>query len=259
MPSLAWVASTSCSGTARAAYRMVGVVLLVEHIATLSFEKSTSSYARGSVEALWPCPHRMLFGAPAGGLEPAGERDEVHPAAGRIAVQLAVAGRQAELSVRDSGQGIPPAFLPDVFAPFRQADSSSQRAHGGLGLGLAIVRHLVELHGGTVGVTSAGVGQGATFTVRLPLVAEGEVTALATAPSRAAATTDAESLPLAGLRVVVVDDQPAILELLEEILTSEGASVRACASAAEALALVRAWRPDVLVSDIAMPLRMATG
>ncbi|NTU80474.1 MAG: PAS domain-containing protein, partial [Chloroflexales bacterium] len=175
------------------------------------------------------------------------------PPGGRIAVQLAVAGRQAELSVRDTGQGISPAFLPEVFAPFRQADSSSQRAHGGLGLGLAIVRHLVELHGGTVGVTSAGVGQGATFTVRLPLVAEGEVSALATAPSRAAATTDGEPFPLAGLRVVVVDDQPAILELLGEILTSEGASIRACTTAAEALALVRAWRPDVLVSDIAMP------
>jgi hypothetical protein len=153
--------------------------------------------------------------------------------------------------VRDTGQGISPVFLPYVFDRFRQADSSSQRAYSGLGLGLAIVRHLVELHGGTVSVASAGEGEGATFTVRLPL-------------ARVSMAEDAEPgsdvdepglqpLPLQGCRVLVVDDQPALRELLAELLGTEGATVEACATAREALGLVRSWRPDVLVSDIAMP------
>ncbi|MEN9937602.1 MAG: hypothetical protein RLZZ387_4181 [Chloroflexota bacterium] len=174
------------------------------------------------------------------------------PAGGSIIVRLARAGNTAELSVCDSGQGIGREFLPFVFDRFRQADSSSQRSYGGLGLGLAIVRHLVELHGGTVEATSAGMGQGATFTVRLPLA----TSALATQPApvvAGAAHADDDPLPLLGRRVLVVDDQRPILELLEDMLASYGATVQACLTAREALAALREWRPSILVSDIAMP------
>ncbi|HEU4326822.1 MAG TPA: PAS domain-containing protein [Roseiflexaceae bacterium] len=172
------------------------------------------------------------------------------PPGGRVAVELMSAGGSAELRVRDTGQGIPADFLPYVFDRFRQADSSSKRIVGGLGLGLAIVRHLVELHGGTVEVASDGPDQGATFTIRLPLTR-----ASAPAPPGADphAEPDGETVPLHGLRVLVVDDQPAIVDLLVELLASDGAVVRACTSAQEALALLRSWRPDLLVSDIAMP------
>jgi PAS domain S-box-containing protein len=175
------------------------------------------------------------------------------PPGGQITIRLALAGRYAELHVRDTGQGIHPDFLPYVFDRFRQADSSSQRPHGGLGLGLAIVRHLVELHGGTVEAASAGEGRGATFTVRLPLLG-----ADATISQAASAATDnpekaERHAPLGGLRALIVDDQPALLEVLAEILMAEGATVHTCSGAREALALLPAWQPDVLVSDIAMP------
>jgi PAS domain S-box-containing protein len=174
------------------------------------------------------------------------------PQGGQISVQLMRVGEYAELRVSDTGHGIHPAFLPYVFDRFRQADSSSQRVHGGLGLGLAIVRHLVELHGGAVSAASPGEGKGATFTVRLPL------SPLAQRASHEVAAVeqeevDGEPLPLEGRRVLVVDDQPAILDLLADILTADGATVQACASAVEALGLVRSWQPDVLVCDIAMP------
>jgi PAS domain S-box-containing protein len=175
------------------------------------------------------------------------------PPGGQITLRLTRAGSSAELRVCDSGQGISAAFLPYVFERFRQADSSSQRTYGGLGLGLAIVRHLVELHGGTVEAMSAGVGQGATFTVRLPLAGAPDLAAPAPVTSVASLRLEAAPPPLGGLRILVVDDQAAILELIAEILTAEGATVRACTTAPEALALVQAWRPDVLVSDMAMP------
>jgi PAS domain S-box-containing protein len=172
------------------------------------------------------------------------------PPGGRIQVRLEPRGREAELTVSDSGQGISAAFLPYAFDRFRQADSTSRRMQGGLGLGLAIVRQVVELHGGTVQAASPGEGQGATFTVRLPLAPK----AAAPRPARAEPGA-AERYPpeLDGLRVLLVDDQPAILDLLHEILAPCGAVVRSCATAREALELLRAWRPDVLVSDIAMP------
>ena len=163
--------------------------------------------------------------------------------------------RYALLTISDTGQGISAAFLPHVFDRFRQADSTSNRAHGGLGLGLSIVRHLVELHGGTVQVSSAGAGQGTTFTVRLPLVADQQA-ALISANNKAVNIShdDAECPPaLDGLRILVVDDQPDILELLHEILATCGASVRMCSSARDALETVRTWRPELLISDISMP------
>ncbi|NJN16286.1 MAG: PAS domain-containing protein [Oscillochloris sp.] len=175
------------------------------------------------------------------------------PSGGIITVRLERDDHYARLSISDTGQGIAPEFLPFVFEQFRQAESSSNRVHGGLGLGLALVRHLVELHGGTVAAASAGANQGAIFTVRLPLAP----LAVATTPAgdeRAAATVDPHNIPeLSGLRVLVVDDQPDILEILADILSTCGAEVELCTTAHGALATLKSWRPDVLVSDIAMP------
>jgi signal transduction histidine kinase len=172
------------------------------------------------------------------------------PAGGSITVRLEAAGAAVQLAISDSGQGIAPEFLPFVFDRFRQADGTTNRAHGGLGLGLAIVRHLVELHGGSVHASSAGEGHGATFAVRLPRVVSSAGT---WADSSAAPRAELCPPELNGLRVLVVDDQPDILELLEEILTACNAIVRASDNARDALAVVREWRPAVLVSDIAMP------
>lgn len=175
------------------------------------------------------------------------------PEGGSILVRLASRGREAELTVRDTGRGISPAFLPFVFDRFRQADSTSNRVSSGLGLGLAIVQHLVELHGGTVHVASDGEGKGATFTLRLPL-AQASDAAVAVGPGSMDAESSEPFPPeLQGLRVLVVDDQPAILELLDELLTRSGVVVRLCDNAREALIAFQEWRPDVLLSDLAMP------
>ncbi|HEX5689026.1 MAG TPA: ATP-binding protein, partial [Roseiflexaceae bacterium] len=175
------------------------------------------------------------------------------PSGGRVDVALETSDGQALLTVGDTGRGISPDFLPYVFDRFRQAEAASNRAHGGLGLGLSIVRHVVELHGGVVQAFSEGQGHGASFVVRLPL-AHDELGGAGAALSVAADALDETCPPeLRGLRVLIVDDQPDILELLEDILTSCGAVVRLCETAHEALATLRDWRPDVLVSDIAMP------
>jgi signal transduction histidine kinase/ActR/RegA family two-component response regulator len=176
------------------------------------------------------------------------------PRGGRVQVHLQRVNSHVEIVVSDTGQGIAPDTLPVIFERFRQADSSSTRLHSGLGLGLALVKHLVELHGGSVEAQSAGEGKGATFIVRLPLmiadVPHGPVLRVhPTAPSP-------ESLPgarLDGLRVLLVDDDPDSVDLATAILAGAGADVLACRSAAEALQAVQAWRPDVLVSDIEMP------
>jgi len=157
-----------------------------------------------------------------------------------------------EIRVSDTGIGIPPEFLPYIFERFRQVDSSITRSHGGLGLGLAIVRHLVELHGGTVSAESAGLGKGATFIVQLPLLpetkilvdeGEGELPAFESAPVQA----------LQNLRLLVVDDDPDSRDLLDAILEQEGAEVILAASVREALAVLNKSSPDVLISDIGMP------
>jgi CheY-like chemotaxis protein len=155
-----------------------------------------------------------------------------------------------ELRVQDTGKGIDPKFLPHVFERFRQADSTTTRKHGGLGLGLAIVRHLVELHGGTVQVTSAGLGKGATFTVRLPCEHR---MSLAMRPDDSSAPA-AESHPeLAGLRVLLVEDEPDARELFSNMLEMFGAEVMAVASVHDAIDAFRLHRPDVILSDIGMP------
>jgi len=157
------------------------------------------------------------------------------PRGGRVEVLVRPADEHVEIVVSDTGRGIPPDVLPHVFDRFRQADSTSTRAHGGLGLGLALVKHLVELHGGTVSAESAGEGQGATFTVRLPPI-EPRPAALATATGPPAGT-DAS---LAGVRVLVVEDDADALEMFTRLLEAHGADVRGVPSAAGALAALEA-------------------
>ena len=177
------------------------------------------------------------------------------PPRGRVEVQLSKVGSQFEIRVTDTGRGIRAEFLPSVFERFRQADSTTTRAHGGLGIGLAIVRHLVELHGGSVSASSDGEDRGATFRVRLPAVALG-VTALER--DRAVANpvlppVAGRTFDLHGCRVVLVEDEPDGRELLAESLRKAGAHVVAVGTAAEGFEAIRRSPPDVLVSDIAMP------
>ncbi|BAZ32157.1 multi-sensor hybrid histidine kinase [Cylindrospermum sp. NIES-4074] len=160
----------------------------------------------------------------------------------------------AQIEVIDTGIGISPDFLPYVFDRFRQADSSSTRSHGGLGLGLALVRHLVELHGGTVHAYSAGEQQGATFTVRLPLVLESRREICQPVPKKLAdSACKPVSSSLLGVRVLVVDDEADTREFITIALEQYQAEVQAVASVPEALAVIPQWKPDVLVSDIGMP------
>jgi signal transduction histidine kinase/CheY-like chemotaxis protein len=180
------------------------------------------------------------------------------PEGGRVDVSLSCPDDgHVELRVADTGKGIDPRFLPHVFERFRQADSSSTRAHGGLGHGLAIVRHLGELHGGTVYAESCGIGTGASFTVRLPLGphrlesdhAEHEADAHARRRHRTVSTTHPE---LVGLRVLLVEDEPDARELFTSVLEMSGAVVTPVASARDAVAAFLEQPPDVLLSDIGM-------
>jgi PAS domain S-box-containing protein len=171
------------------------------------------------------------------------------PSGGRVTVRLGRPDAEVRLTVSDTGAGIAPDFLPFVFDRFRQAETGTARRHGGLGLGLAIVRHLVELHGGTVEAASPGVGQGATFTVALPrLVGEGGAPGGPAAAGRPAAD---HRLP--GVRVLVVDDENDSRAMLAAVLEGQGAAVTSAGSADEAVAAFERARPDIIVSDIAMP------
>ena len=174
------------------------------------------------------------------------------PQHGRIQVRLTKEESHVALQVRDSGKGITPDFLPFVFDRFRQADSTSTRSHGGLGLGLAIVRHLVELHGGTVHAASGGDGTGAVFTVRLPLMAPSETgEEHDTMPAAEPAPTG--EVRLDGLKVLVLEDENDVRDFLSVSLVQYGATVSAFATTAEALQAIEEQRPHVLVSDIGMP------
>jgi PAS domain S-box-containing protein len=170
------------------------------------------------------------------------------PAGGHVLTRLERAGGHARMVVSDTGAGITPEFLPYVFDRFRQADSSTTRSHGGLGLGLAIVRNIVEQHGGTVTADSAGPGQGATFTVEIPM--SGASATQDTSQDREATVT---SRRLHGLKTLVVDDDPDARELMQVILANAGADVVAVGSVEAALAVVHETRPGVLISDIGMP------
>lgn len=171
------------------------------------------------------------------------------PRDGRVTVRVARDDDELTLIVRDTGQGISPDFMPHVFDRFSQADSGSTRAYGGLGLGLAIVRHLVELHAGTVEAASAGSGQGATFSVRLPI--QDSKAAMAGYDQGRTAT---RPLRLAGVSILVVDDETDSREVLAEILREYGAQTRTAVSAKEALDEIARSTPQVLLSDIGMPL-----
>lgn len=178
------------------------------------------------------------------------------PRGGRVQVRVEAADSHIEISVTDTGQGISAQFLPFVFERFRQADMKTTRAHGGLGLGLAIVRQLVELHGGTVEVASPGEGQGATFVVKLPLL---PVYQKPWQEERARPAARDAHLPsecpedLTGVRALVVDDEADTYELLRSVLTQCGAEVTTAQSAAEAFEIFGRVKPDVLISDIGMP------
>jgi len=177
------------------------------------------------------------------------------PGGGLVEVALWREGEQMAIRVRDNGPGIHPDFLPHVFDRFRQADTSTTRQHGGLGLGLSIVRQLVELHGGTVAVSSAGEGQGASFTVHLPLQPALPDWSLAPAlPGEERETAAPAAWPdLSGMRVLALDDDADSLEVLRTILLGAGAQVAVAYTAQEAFDLLHAQRPQVLISDIGMP------
>jgi len=173
------------------------------------------------------------------------------PAQGRIEVSARRVGDQVELAVEDTGAGISPEFVAHVFDRFRQADASTTRRHGGLGLGLAIVRQLVSMHGGAVGATSGGPGQGARFVVRLPADVEPAPVPRPACDEPAAAL----DVDLSGLRLLVVDDSDDVRELVARLLEDCGADVRQAANAEAALREFRRAPPDLLLSDIGMPGR----
>jgi len=171
---------------------------------------------------------------------------------GRVEIRLGQDGEHVRLVVTDDGAGIDSAMLPRLFDRFWQADSSMTRAHGGLGLGLAIVRHLVELHGGTVRAHSEGEGHGATFTVTLPALAA-HATANDPLQDMDEAPSQTPTARLEGLRVLIVDDDEDTCEIIGAVLAAAGAEIRTCLSVTQALAMIDAWVPDLIVSDIAMP------
>jgi CheY-like chemotaxis protein len=177
------------------------------------------------------------------------------PKGGRVCVEVVSSAQDMRVTVSDNGAGIDPAFLPRVFERFSQADASQSRAHSGLGLGMAIVRHLVELHGGSVAVDSAGKDQGTTVSIVLPLRAQPVRTGDAGEPERQE-VRPAQPRPLAcldGVSVLIVDDEEDAREVLTLILQDRGAVVSAVDSASAALDHLSRQLPDVLVSDIGMP------
>jgi CheY-like chemotaxis protein len=181
------------------------------------------------------------------------------PAGGRVDIELSSVAvhsdgasdpsqpiRYAQIAIKDTGKGIKPDFLPYIFESFRQEDVSTTRQYGGLGLGLAIVRHLVEAHGGRIWAESEGEGQGSTFTVQFALLAPN--------PERnQPPAVFKRNLDLTGIRVLTVDDEPDARDLLTALLTQYGAKVLTVTSAAEVLTNLTLFQPDVLVSDIGMP------
>jgi PAS domain S-box-containing protein len=181
------------------------------------------------------------------------------PRAGRVQVWVGRVDSHMEVSVTDSGEGIDTAFLPYVFERFRQADASLSRRHGGLGLGLSIVKQLVELHGGSVNVTSKGTGLGSTFTVKLPAMAldadlrGNGIRQLGSRSPSEQTDTQLPHMSLEGVRVLVVDDEPDTRSLIERLLQDCEATVTTASSASEALEHVVRDAPDILLSDIGMP------
>jgi CheY-like chemotaxis protein len=176
------------------------------------------------------------------------------PTGGQISVRLGRHDAGWRVSVGDNGDGIDPAFLPHVFDRFRQADSTSSRRHGGLGIGLTIVRHIVAMHGGTVAAESGGKGRGATFVVMLPAATAQPESIIPSAIDKPPKADDSEfAYSLENIRVLLVDDEPYTREVVTGMLERHGADVTAAATVREALQLFHAVKPDVVVSDLAMP------
>jgi PAS domain S-box-containing protein len=179
------------------------------------------------------------------------------PNGGRVQISLTESDGNAEIRVEDEGIGIDPDFLPHVFERFRQKNPSSSRKHGGLGLGLAIARHIVEYHGGTITAANRSEGRGAVFTVTLPTSDQGTLGSRRAPAPEPPVSEDADAplapRPLAGVRALLVEDEPDSRELLAMLLTGCGAEVRVASSAAEALRLLGQERSNLLISDIAMP------
>jgi signal transduction histidine kinase/ActR/RegA family two-component response regulator len=181
------------------------------------------------------------------------------PREGRIQTRLSRINSHAEITVSDTGQGISPEFLPYVFDRFRQADSTLSRKHGGMGLGLAIVRHLVELQGGTVSASSDGPNMGTTFMVKLPVMINRETQFHLTSTVDGAQSVSVAGIPFDGLpslegyRLLIVEDEPDARDLIAVILRHCKAEVTGVSSAKEAMKALEEWKPDVLVSDIEMP------
>jgi signal transduction histidine kinase/ActR/RegA family two-component response regulator len=180
------------------------------------------------------------------------------PKGGRVQITVKRIESQARIIVSDTGEGITPEFLPQVFEPFRQADGSITKGQGGLGLGLAIVRRLVEMHGGAISVMSGGRGQGATFTVSIPIVPVRQTALAAPIDSTTIATSEKTAinteLPnLTGIRVLAVDDEGDTRAMIRGVLEQFGANVLTAGSAEEALEVFPGWKPDVLLFDIGMP------
>ncbi|HLO01147.1 MAG TPA: ATP-binding protein [Pyrinomonadaceae bacterium] len=175
------------------------------------------------------------------------------PSGGRIEIGVKRAGEELKIEVSDNGQGINTAFLPFIFDRFRQADGTTTRQHGGLGLGLAIVRHLIELHGGTIKADSAGMGQGATFTIKLPLAPQLTSRPQKTTKRNESAAADSTLPSLKHVKVLLVDDDADTLQILSVMLADSKAGIQTAGSVAEALEIFEWYQPDVLVSDLAMP------
>ncbi len=174
------------------------------------------------------------------------------PERGRITVRLEAIDGIVHLTVKDTGRGIDPNFLPFVFDRFRQADSTSTRSHGGLGIGLTIVRRIVQLHGGSVEAHSEGIGCGATFTVSLPIAPANGSARRKNGPAYSPVETS-KPADLRGMRILLVDDEPDARDVAATALTRAGASVTQAGSVDEALAAFDQSRPDVMITDIAMP------
>ncbi len=175
------------------------------------------------------------------------------PADGRVMVTLSRINSHIDIVVTDTGRGIPSEFLPHVFERFRQADASITRQHGGLGIGLALVKQLVELHAGSVHAASPGVGKGATFTISLPVAATHVDSPPSTTLPAPGGPVDPDTSELTGIKVLAVDDDHDSLEVIRRILTGRNAEVSAASSADQALEIFQSVRPDVILSDIGMP------
>jgi len=177
------------------------------------------------------------------------------PSGGFVQVRLDRVESRAQVTVTDTGEGISAEFLPYIFNRFQQGDGTITRRHGGLGLGLAIARHLVEMHGGTIEAASEGLDKGSTFTVGIPLRLSG--TLVSPTPISTASESDSNGggkLSLKGLRILAIDDEPDVRDMLQTLLEDCGADVLTAASAKEGLAALAAWKPHVLISDIGMPV-----